>query len=260
MNRTRRRLIAGIGTTGLASLAGCSALDFALGNESLRFEADAAVVAEGAVSETGYSEANRRSSTVDRTFEVAGESRTVEVTNQVVEYDRSLSVLGQTFRWALFAVLSTPKVEVLGKPFNPVADMDTDALAEMIQERYDRIGNVERDSTRPVDVLGETVDVVRYRAEGRFTAADIRVDMTLHVTPAIAAGGDFVVCLAAHPRLIDDTDDINTLLGGVAHTGSGSTSDSESTDSSSNSTSDSESDSDSETSSNNSSGSDLLSV
>jgi hypothetical protein len=254
MNRTRRRLIAGIGTTGLASLAGCSALDFALGNESLRFEADAAVVAEAAVSETSYSEANRRSSTVDRTFEAAGESRTVEVTNQVVEYDRSLSVLGQTFRWALFAVLSTPKVELLGKSFNPVADMDTDALAEMIQDRYDRIDNVERDSTRPVDVLGETVDVVRYRAEGRFTAADIRVDMTLHVTPAIAAGGDFVVCLGAHPRMIDDTDDINTLLGGVEHTG-GSTENADSN--SANSTADSDSDSENTS---NSSGEGLLSI
>lgn len=254
MNRTRRRLIAGIGTTGLASLAGCSALDFALGNESLRFEADAAVVAEGAVSETDYSEANRRSSTVERTFEAAGESRTVEVTNQVVEYDRSLSVLGQKFRWALFAVLSTPRVEVLGKSFNPIDDMDTDALAEMIQDRYDRIGNVERDSTRPVDVLGETVDVVRYRAEGRFTAADIRVDMTLHVTPAIATGGDFVVCLGAHPRMIDDTDDINTLLGGVEHTGVST----ENADSNfANSTADSDSDSENTS---NSSGEGLLSI
>lgn len=217
MDRTRRRVLAGIGTTGLASLAGCSALDFALGNESLRFEANAAVVAEATLSESGYSESNQTSDTIVKTFEVGDQTREVEVVNQIVEYDRSFTVLGQQFRWALFTVLSTPKVEVLGEAFNPVEDMDTDELVAMIQDRYDQLGEVSRDGTRRVELLGETVDVVRYRAEGRFTPAEIRVDLTLHVTQAVAAGDDFVICLGVHPRLIDDTDAINQLLGGVEH-------------------------------------------
>jgi len=252
MDRRRRRIIAGIGTTGLASLAGCSALDFALGNKPLSFEAETAVVADAAVSETGYSETNRRSSTVERTFEAAGESRTVEVRNHTVEYGRSFSVLGEEFRWALFAVFSTPKVDVLDRSFNPVAEMDTDALAEMIQKRYEQIDGIEPDSTRPVDILGETVEVVRYRAEGRFTEADLRVDMSLHVTPAIAAGGDFVICLGVHPRLIDDTDAIDTLLGGIEHAGSTAGEDADSASNTSRS--------DAETGSNGSSESGLLSL
>jgi len=218
MDSTRRRLLAATGAIGTASLAGCSALDFALGNDSLAFESDAAVVAESTLAESEYSESNRTSDTITRTFEAGGQSREVEVTNQIAEYDRAVSILTQEFRWALFTVLSTPKVEILGNAFNPVADMSTDELVAMIQGRYDQIDNVSRDSTREVEFLGDSVEVVRYRADGRFTEADLRVDLTLHITEPVAAGEDFVVCFGVHPRRIDETDAINDLLGGVEHT------------------------------------------
>lgn len=217
MNATRRRLLAGLGTTGLASLAGCATLDFVRGEEALRFEASAAIVADAALSDSGYREARRDSDTIIRTFEVAGQQRDVEVTNEIAEYDRSVSILGQRFRWSLFTVLSTPKVEVLGRTFNPVGDMDTDELVALIQDRYDQIGNITRDGTRTVGVLDQSAEVVRYRAEGRFTQANLRVDLTLHVTEAIEVGDDFLICLGVHPRAVDDTDAVNTLLGGVDH-------------------------------------------
>jgi len=218
MDSTRRRLLAATGGLGTASLAGCSALDFALGNDSLSFEADAAVVADATLSESEYTESNRTSDTITRTFEAGGQSREVEVTNQLVEYDRGVSILGQEFRWALFTVLSTPQVDVLGNAFNPVADMSTDELVALVQGRYDQIDNVSRDSTREVDFFGAPVEVVRYRADGRFTEADIELDLTLHITDPVPAGDDFVVCFAVHPRRIDETDAINQLLGGVEHT------------------------------------------
>jgi len=219
MSPTRRRLLAATSALGTASLAGCSALDFALGNDSLSFEANAAVVADATIDESPYRESNRTSDTITRTFEAGGQSRTVDVTNRIAEYDRGVSILGQEFRWALFTVLSTPKVEVLGNAFNPIADMSTDDLVALIQDRYDQLGNVSRDSTRSVDHLGESVEVVRYRAEGRFTEADIQLDLTLHITNAVPTGEDFVVCFGVHPRQIDETDAINQLLGGVEHTG-----------------------------------------
>jgi len=218
MDSTRRRFLAATGALGLASLAGCSALDFALGNDSLAFEADVAVVAEATLSESEYAESNRTSDTITRTFEAGGQSREVEVTNKISEYDRGVSILGQEFRWALFTVLSTPQVEVLGNAFNPVADMSTDELVALVQGRYDQIDNVSRDSTREVDFFGAPVEVVRYRADGRFTEADIELDLTLHITEPVPADEDFVVCFGVHPRRIDDTDAINTLLGGVEHT------------------------------------------
>jgi hypothetical protein len=218
MDSTCRRLLAGSGTLGLASLAGCSALDFALGNESLSFEADRAIVDEATLAESRYSESTRTEDTITRTFEVADQTREVEVTNKITEYDRGFSILGQEYRWATFTVLSTPKVEILDEAFNPVADMSTDDLVALIQDRYDQLGNIERDSTRSVDHLGESVEVVRYRAEGRFTEADIELDLTLHITTAVPVGEDFVVCFGVHPRQVDETDSINTLLGGVEHT------------------------------------------
>ncbi|MFC7043462.1 DUF6517 family protein [Halonotius sp. GCM10025705] len=218
MDSTRRRLLAGSGTLGLASLAGCSALDFALGNESLSFEADRAIVGEATLAESRYTESSRTEDTITRTFEAAGQRRDVDVTNKITEYDRGFSILGQEYRWATFTVLSTPKVELLGEAFNPVADMSTDDLVAMIQDRYDQLGNVERDSTRSVDHLGDSAEVVRYRAEGRFTEADIELELTLHITNAVPVGEDFVVCFGVHPRRIDDTDAINALLGGVEHT------------------------------------------
>jgi len=96
--------------------------------------------------------------------------------------------------------------------------MSTDELVAMIQGRYDQIDNVSRDSTREVEFLGDSVEVVRYRADGRFTEADLRVALTLHITEPVAAGEDFVVCFGVHPRRIDETDAINDLLGGVEHT------------------------------------------
>ncbi|XVH32986.1 hypothetical protein ACNS7O_07035 [Haloferacaceae archaeon DSL9] len=35
----------------------------------------------------------------------------------------------------------------------------------------------------------------------------------------VESGGDFVLCLAAHPRLVDDTDGVNVLVEGVTHDG-----------------------------------------
>jgi len=218
MDSTRRSLLAATGALGTASLAGCSALDFALGNDSLSFEASAAVVGDAPLAERSYRESNRTSDTITRTFEAGGQSREVEVTNRIAEYDRGVSILGQEFRWALFTVLSTPKVEILGTAFNPVADMSTDELVAMIQGRYDQINAVSRDSTRQADLLGDPAEVVRYRAEGRFTEADVQLDLTLHITDPVAAGADFVVCFGVHPRQVDETDAINDLLGGVEHT------------------------------------------
>ena len=218
MDSTRRRLLAGSGSLSLASLAGCSALDFALGNGPLSAEADRAIVAESTLSENPYSESQQTTETTTRTFETAGQRREIEVTNKISEYDRGFSILGQEYRWATFTVLSTPKVELLGEAFNPVADMSTDDLVAMIQNRYDQLGNVERDSIRSVDHLGDAIEVVRYRAEGRFTEAGIELDLTLHITDTVPVGEDFVVCFGVHPRRIDDTDAINALLGGVKHT------------------------------------------
>ena len=49
MDFTRRRLLAASGTLGVFPLTGCSALDFASGNDTLSFEAARAIATEPTV-------------------------------------------------------------------------------------------------------------------------------------------------------------------------------------------------------------------
>lgn len=217
MRTTRRRLLAGGATTAALGLAGC--LDIITGESAAEFEADAAVVAEAALDDTGYEEHRRYEDTVTRTFEAAGESRDVKVTNRFAEYDRAVEIGGQRVQGAMINVMSTPKVEVLGRSFNPVADMDTDDFAELIEERYENVQNLQREGSRTVTMLDTDVEVVRYDGEAVLVASDLSVDIALHITESVATGDDFVVCVGAHPQLVDDTDAITRLIEGVDHPG-----------------------------------------
>lgn len=220
MNHTRRRLLAGVGAIGTASLAGC--LGVLTGEEAVGFSASRAVVADATIDSSGYRESQMSSDTVTREFGAAGQTREVEVTNRIAEYDRSLTLLTERIRGALFVVLSTPQVDILGETFNPVGDMSTDELVEMIQDRYDQIGAVSREGSRQTSLLGESHEVVTYRAEGEFLPVELPVtlvELTLHISEPVAVGGDFVVCVGVHPREIDDTDAVDSLLAGVEHTG-----------------------------------------
>ncbi|WP_138007569.1 DUF6517 family protein [Halalkalirubrum salinum] len=216
LNRSRRRLLATAGAIGAASLSGCVVTDFVTG-EQVEFNAAQARANEDALSATGYSEYRLRDPEVTRTLEAAGQSRDVVVTNQVAEYDRAIEVLGVRLQGATFTVFSTPQVELFGQTFNPVGEMSTDELILEAQARYESIDSVDRDSERTETVLGSDVTVVRYRAEASPANADLTIDITLHVTEPIEAGEDFVICLAAHPRVIDETDSVNRLLAGVEH-------------------------------------------
>jgi len=214
---SRRGLLAG-GVGLAAGLAGCAGL---VGGDPTSFEAEAATVSDAALSETGYGEFRVRSETSTRTFEAGGRSQDVEVTSQVAEYDRAIEVLGERFQGAVFTVLSTPQVTVLGATFNPIGDMSNADLAALIQDRYDGIENVERaaDAEYATELLGTETRVVRYDADGAVADLGLTVDLRLHIADVIEAGEDFVVPLAAYPAAIDDGDAVVALLNGVEHPG-----------------------------------------
>ncbi|WP_254536458.1 DUF6517 family protein [Halomarina litorea] len=213
---TRRRVLGGAGAGVVASLAGC--LDVITGSDSLQFSASAATVAEASLSETGYSHHRTEEIPVERTFETAGQSRTVEVTNVSAEYDRTVEIptVGR-FQAAVFAALSTPKVEVLGKSFNPVADMSTDDIARMVQERYENVRDLRRRGSSTVAVLGTDTEVAEYVGAATLVDGNAQVDVTMLVSEPVAAGADFVVCVGAYPRLFDERASITTLMRGVEH-------------------------------------------
>lgn len=224
METTRRRLLAGTSAACLAGFAGCAGLDagFITGEEPAEFGATPATVEEATIDDTGYELHRIEETVVTREFEAAGETREVEVTSATAEYDRAVELLGERRQAAVFTVLSTPQVNVLGRTFNPVADMERDDLAELVQERYEAVENVEHESGYVTEMLGEDVDVSRYGADGRIAGTDVTIDLALHVSDAVDSGDDFVVGFGAYPEIVDDGDAVRRLLAGVEHGSGGS--------------------------------------
>ena len=89
---SRRQAIAAIGL-GIAALSGCTDLaDFATGSGPLSATAQPAAIAEQTLSETGYSLANRDTLEINESVDVGGETRRVEITNQVATYERPIDL------------------------------------------------------------------------------------------------------------------------------------------------------------------------
>ncbi|WP_129114375.1 DUF6517 family protein [Halegenticoccus tardaugens] len=216
---TRRRVLAGTAAALSAGLAGCAGS--ITGDGSVEFAASGAPLPDAALSASGYAEHRVTEDVVTRRYEVFGVGREVDVTNVICEYDRAidLGAFGR-LQGAVFATLSTPKVEVLGRAFNPVADMSTAEIAHTVQERYEAVRNVSPESEFDASVLGTEATVTRFTADARLLDANASVEIYLYVSEAVAAGGDFVVCLAAHPRVMyREGDAVRDLLAAVEHRG-----------------------------------------
>lgn len=217
---TRRRAIAAAGgAIGIAGLAGCTALDIVTGGGPVEFAATAATVSEAALEETGYESNGVSDDVVSREVEAAGQTREVEVTNRIAEYDRAVEMLGQESRASVFTVLSTPQVKVLGRTFNPIGDMGPDELAELIRDRYDGLRNIERTDEYATGLFGGETPVVEYDAEADLAGGEVTVDLALHVTEPVEVGDDFVVCIGAYPEAAGDRDTVIRLLNGTEHPG-----------------------------------------
>lgn len=212
----RRTLLAGVGAVATSALAGC--LGVLTGDEPVRFGASAATVPDSTLNVTGYSHHRTREVPVTRSYEVAGQTREVEATNVVAEYERAVEIpLAGRFRAAVFTALSTPQVAVLGETFNPVGEMSSDELLAMVQERYEGLQDLRRESERRVTVLGEETRATRYAGNALLLDGNVRVEVFLTITEAVAAGEDFVLGVGAYPRVLDDRDEVTAMLESIRH-------------------------------------------
>lgn len=184
---------------------GC--IGFITGSEPQSFEAKPAAVGGDAASSAGYQETSGPTAqTVNRTFSAGGESRTVQVTNYLTEYRKTVDAgpLGSADA-AVFAVVSTPKVEVLGQTFNPVGDVNESELARMAQSKYDGFSVGEKQGSTTVDALGSETEVAKFA--GRATVAgEASVDVYVHVA-RIETGDDYLVVVAVYPQLLSGEDE-----------------------------------------------------
>ena len=214
---TRRHALAAVGAVGASSLAGCTALDVATGDEPAEFSAGTATVADATLSETAYELNEVTDQTVSREFEVAGSTRTVEVTNTVAEYDKAVELFDERYQAAVFAAVATPQVEVLGEAFNPIADFDADERAELIADRYENVSDLERGSEYSTEVLGADAEVVVYTADAEIEGTGVAVELEFHVGETVEAGSDFVLPLAAYPAVFGDGENVRAMMNGIEH-------------------------------------------
>lgn len=210
---TRRTVLGGV-VTGLAATSGC--LGVVTGSESLAFEADPASVRDETLSETGYERAESRSPTMSREFTVAGQTREVEVTNHLSLYEKAadLGPLGRQ-KVALFALFTTPKIEVADRTFNPVGELSTKDLLEQFQSRYEGLSVGDEVGRTTVRTLGTDVTVEKY--EGSTTIQGQQVDIYLHVA-RFEHGEDFVVGLGSYPKRLDgEEENVRSLVASIRH-------------------------------------------
>jgi hypothetical protein len=214
---TRRRALAAGGAAALAGLAGCTAYDVVSGDEPAEFAAGTATVGDATLSESGYELNEVTDETIAREVEVAGQTREVRVTNTVAEYDKAVELFGQNYQAAVFAAVTTPQIQVLGRALNPIADLGTRERAELILSRYENVGDLERGSEYSTTVLDAEAEVVVYTAEGEIEGTGASTELELHIGEPVAAGDDFVLPLAAYPAAFSDGENVRQMMNGIVH-------------------------------------------
>ena len=209
----RRQFVAGAGSIAAAATTGC--IGVLTGEDPVEFEASPSSVDEATLDETGYESEGVEEIVIEEEVEAAGETREVVVTNYQAQYEKTVDMgpLGEQ-RAALFTSLTTPQVEVLGREFNPIADMSTEDLADMVQSQYEGIENVERQEDGEVAIDGETTTQTKFAAEAEFNGRN--VDIFLHISEAVELGEDLVVTVGGYPEQTpDEKENVLTLMEAV---------------------------------------------
>ena len=223
--RSRRTFLTLGASTILAGTAGCSDRIPFIGDEPMEFSAQPAAVPQAVVDETGYEAQDLEDVVMEETVEAGGQSQLVVVTNWQAEYDKPIDVGGfgavtnGQLRAGVFSVLTTPQVNVLGRSFNPIADMDSDELAEQVQDRYDGVDQLERVGDDTITIVGESTTVAEFEGEADLVGEGVTVNLTLHIAEAVPAGEDFIVGFGAYPTELRDEEQqhVMTLLESIEH-------------------------------------------
>lgn len=202
----RRTLLAGVGTAGLASLSGCLGL---IGMDE--HESSPAGVDSGTRESTGYDQTGIDEVGVERDVGIGPLSSEIRVTNYVTEHEKTVEMpppLGER-RGAVFMVLSTPKIGLLGRNFNPVEDMSAEELFDLVTSNYEGIGNVETEAESELEMLGETTVQTQFSATAEFDGREL--DVYTHVSEAVETEEDLIVTIGIYPQILASQEESNVL-------------------------------------------------
>lgn len=195
--------------------SGC--IGFLSGNEPLMLEASEGSVSASAVSDAGYEHARSETVTVNRTFEVAGQTREVQAINHLTEYHKSVDVgvLGGERKAAVFVVFTTPQVEIAGRTFNPVGEMSNRELLDELQSKYDAIEVGTQVGSDDVRTLGTDATVDTFDGSARL--AGVGIDVRFQITK-VRHDEDFVIAIGIYPaKLPGEGENVRTLIRNLEH-------------------------------------------
>lgn len=207
-----RRATAGVLLAVLVVTSGCTGIL----SDPVTVSASKATVGDAALEETGYEHNRTEQMKINRTVEAAGQSKNVEVTNWISEYHERIGLLGVEKRVAVFVLFASPKVEVLGKSFNPLAEYSNRQLAEQFTAQLQSVEDVRKVDSRNRSMLGTSTEVTKFESSVQ-TATGFEFDAYLHVTK-VEHEGDFVVALAVYPKKLPGQEEkVGRLLEGLQH-------------------------------------------
>lgn len=207
----RRALLAGAGGVTVSALAGC------LGITGLdEHEATPAGVDPAVREETGYEQTDIRDLVVRETVGPEGASEEIVVTNYLTEHEKSIGLgpLGSV-RVAAFVLLTSPQISIAGQAFNPIAEMSTRDLVELLEADFEGIDNVEPVSDGEVTILEqETVESI---FEGEAQVEGTTVDVNIHITESVQTADDHLITVGVYPTQVRGSEEgnVRSLMGAV---------------------------------------------
>ncbi|WP_439026508.1 DUF6517 family protein [Haloarchaeobius sp. DT45] len=211
MKLTRRTMLGSAGA-GIAATAGCLGV---LSGTS-EFAAAKALVDEQVASGANYVQQESQEQTVEKTFSAAGQEKTVKVVNWVTQYYKTLDLpIVSDKKAGVFALISSPKVEVLGQSFNPLKDWGPRKLAQQLQSQYDGLSIGDAVDEFAVQMLGSAQTVTKF--EGQATLSGNEVDVYILLSGAVGHEKDYVVPMGIYPQQIDEQENITELMRNVVH-------------------------------------------
>ncbi|GAB3027688.1 DUF6517 family protein [Natronobiforma cellulositropha] len=213
---SRRAILAGSVTGIVALSAGC--LDLVRGNP-VEFEAAAVRPTDDALAETGYEEGEADWERIEETVEAAGVEREIHASIWAAIYGKEVAIAGVEREAAVFAAVSLPSMEILGRTMNPLEDMNNrEVLEEVrgeIEGNYGGLRNVSHRETFGLEILDAERTVEAYDATTDVDGQEVEIVLLLST---FDHDDDILVLLGGYPRLLPDEGvDLETLLESVEH-------------------------------------------
>ena len=215
---TRRRALA-LGALSIGALAGCSSVSELAGDGPIERTAAPAMLAEDAVSGTGYEQSSQRERTLEREVSAGGQSRTIIAANQVTLYEKAIQELA---RGSLFGVVSTPGFTIAGQTVNPVANFSNEELIDLVSEQFDGLSDVSEVETLTKTALGSEIPVTKFDGTANFGGQEVPIYIyTGKVVNERNENGatDVVIGAGGYPQAYDDTeaDTVESFFGAIEH-------------------------------------------